>query len=86
MKFWVGITDKDWFDFLSDLSPPPDEVNFWQPSAVSTFQAIPAGGLFLFKLHSPLNYITGGGFFISYSSLPISIAWQECKRGSHLHN
>jgi putative restriction endonuclease len=84
MRFWVGITDKDWFDFLSSLSPRPDEVNFWQPGAVSTFQAIPVGGLFLFKLHSPLNFITGGGFFISYSSLPISIAWQafEEKNGA----
>lgn len=84
MRFWVGITDQDWFDFLSSLSPQPDEVNFWQPSAVSTFQAIPVGGLFLFKLHSPLNYITGGGFLISYSSLPISIAWQafEQKNGA----
>ncbi|MDA2920322.1 HNH endonuclease [Desulfobacterota bacterium AH_259_B03_O07] len=84
MKFWVGITDKDWFDFLSNLSPPADEVNFWQPSAISKFQAVSIGGLFLFKLHSPLNYIAGGGFFISYSSLPISIAWQafEEKNGA----
>jgi putative restriction endonuclease len=84
MTFWVGITDKGWFDYLSNVSPPADEVNFWQPSADSKFRAIPIGGLFLLKLHSPLNYITGGGFFISYSSLPISIAWQafEQKNGA----
>ncbi len=29
MKFWVGVTDRDWFDQLSRLQP--DEVNFWQP-------------------------------------------------------
>lgn len=73
VKFWVGITDKQWFDYLSRLSP--EEVNFWQPSGKLKFQAIQTGGLFLFKLHSPLNYITGGGFFVSSSRLPISIAW-----------
>ncbi|HWP93753.1 MAG TPA: HNH endonuclease [Thermodesulfobacteriota bacterium] len=74
MKFWVGITDNEWFDYLSRLSP--EEVNFWQPSGNLKFRAIQTGGLFLFKLHSPLNYITGGGFFVSYSQLPISIAWE----------
>jgi hypothetical protein len=33
MKFWVGVTDKDWFEFLA--SRAPDEVNFWQPSAAA---------------------------------------------------
>ena len=30
MRFWVGITDGDWFETLRRLRP--DEVNFWQPS------------------------------------------------------
>lgn len=82
MKFWVGITDKQWFDYLSRLAP--EEVNFWQPGGKGKFQAIPTGALFLFKLHSPLNYIAGGGFFVSYSKLPISIAWDafEEKNGA----
>ena len=25
MKFWVGVTDKNWFDYLASISP--DEVN-----------------------------------------------------------
>ena len=29
MKFWVGITDEDWYFHLSSL-PGLDEVNFWQ--------------------------------------------------------
>ena len=29
----------------------------------------------LFKLHSPNNYIVGGGFFVRHSILPISLAW-----------
>lgn len=33
------------------------------------------GEPFLFKLHSPNNYIVGGGFFVQYSALPASLAW-----------
>ncbi|MBF8303609.1 MAG: Restriction endonuclease, putative restriction endonuclease [Candidatus Dadabacteria bacterium] len=74
MKFWVGVTDTEWFNFLSNIAP--DEVNFWQPSGNVTFQALKPGELFLFKLHSPFNFITGGGFFVNFSRLPISVAWQ----------
>jgi putative restriction endonuclease len=82
LKFWVGVTDSSWFNFLSELKP--DEVNFWQPGGSSTFRAIDPGGLFLFKLHSPLNYIAGGGFFIRHSVLPLSLAWEafEKKNGA----
>jgi len=40
--------------------------------------------LFLFKLHAPLNYIAGGGFFVSHSFLPLSLAWEtfEQKNGA----
>lgn len=72
MEFWVGVTDNDWFKFLANIKP--DEVNFWQPSGTPPFRRNIE--LFLFKLHSSLNYITGGGYFISYSNLPISIAWE----------
>ena len=30
MKGFVGVTDNDWFEFLSK-QPGIDEVNFWQP-------------------------------------------------------
>jgi putative restriction endonuclease len=30
----------------------------------------------LFKLHSPKNYIVGGGFFVRYSAFPCSLAWE----------
>jgi putative restriction endonuclease len=33
------------------------------------------GEPFLFKLHSPKNYIVGGGFFSHFTILPISFAW-----------
>lgn len=31
MRVYVGITDHDWYQFLS-ARPAIDEVNFWQPS------------------------------------------------------
>ena len=33
-----------------------------------------AGEPFLFKLHSPNNFIVGGGYFVRYSALPASLA------------
>ena len=29
----------------------------------------------MFKLHSPHNFIVGGGFFVRYSALPARLAW-----------
>jgi len=79
MKLYVGVTDNNWFDFLSSYQPlnnqPLDEVNFWQPSATGLLRSLEQGGLFLFKLHSPRNYIAGGGIFASATTLPISLAW-----------
>ncbi|HXG97428.1 MAG TPA: HNH endonuclease [Gemmatimonadales bacterium] len=73
MKIWVGVTDEDWFTHLSHLKP--DEANFWQPSGARAFRALAPGEPFLFKLHSPKNFIVGGGFFVSHTALPASIAW-----------
>ncbi|HOX15651.1 MAG TPA: HNH endonuclease [Smithellaceae bacterium] len=74
MKFWVGVTDNKWYKFLSDARP--DEVNFWQPSASPPFTGAPMGLPFLFKLRRPYNHIAGGGFFVTYSRLPLSLAWE----------
>src|SRR2546422_1170094 len=87
MRAFVGVTDRDWFDRLSQ-TPDLDEANFWQPSADHSFQALQTGEFFLFKLHSPDNYIVGGGIFSHWSRLPVSIAWEafEVKNGaSDLH-
>jgi putative restriction endonuclease len=75
MRFFVGITDRDWYDFLSQLSDL-DEVNFWQPSGQQQFRALQIGEPFLFKLHSPDDYIVGGGFYSHFTILPASIVWQ----------
>ena len=74
MKFWVGVTDNNWYNFLS--SKEPDEVNFWRPSGKTQFSAIQPGDLFLFKLKSPYNHIAGGGYFVRHSILPLSLAWE----------
>jgi hypothetical protein len=41
-----------------------DEVNFWKPGGKTNFKALNEGDLFLFKLHSPKDYIVGGGLLI----------------------
>jgi putative restriction endonuclease len=73
MKYWVGVTDKSWFEALR--AQRPDEVNFWQPSAGRRAVILEPGAGFLFKLHAPHNFIVGGGFFVRYSSLPARLAW-----------
>jgi putative restriction endonuclease len=73
VKLFVGVTDMDWFNFLSAVRP--DEVNFWAPSGRTNFRALQPGELFLFKLHAPNNFIVGGGVFASASNLPLSLAW-----------
>lgn len=74
MKFWVGVTDNHWYQFLAQRGL--NEVNFWQPSATPPFKDAPIGMPFLFKLKRPHNHIAGGGFFVTYSTLPIPLAWE----------
>jgi len=74
LKLYVGITDYDWFKTLKQANC--DEVNFWKPGGRTNFKALDEGDLFLFKLHSPQNYIVGGGFFLKFSILPSSLAWE----------
>lgn len=73
MRFWVGVTDNQWFKYLSETRP--DEVNFWQPTPKPPFTGAPTGLPFLFKLKSPYNHIVGGGFYVTYSHLPLKVAW-----------
>ena len=75
MRFWVGVTDYDWFQFLASLADV-DEVNFWQPSALRQAVILEAGAQFLFKLHArDGGYIVGGGTFVRYSKLSPRFAW-----------
>jgi len=74
LKVFVAVTDGDWFRFLS-AQERLDEVNFWQPGGERDFVALTLGAPFLFKLRWPDNVIVGGGFFASFSRLPVSIVW-----------
>jgi len=76
VKLRVCITDGDWQRLLAQ-QPELDEVNFWQPSGGREFRALQPGELLLFKLHSPRNFIVGGGVFAHATRLPASLAWQS---------
>jgi putative restriction endonuclease len=73
MRFWLGVTDNRWFQFVS--SRDCGEVNFWQPSARAPFTDLPEGTPFLFKLKRPHHHIAGGGHFVRYTRLPLTTAW-----------
>jgi putative restriction endonuclease len=74
VRLIVAVTDGDWFDQLRQI-PNLAEANFWSPSD-SNFRALQPGELFLFKLHSPNNFIVGGGVFAHANSMPCSLAWE----------
>jgi putative restriction endonuclease len=74
MRIFVGVTDKDWYQLHASRGNV-DEVNFWRPSPTATFKALDPGELLLFKLHSPDNFIVGGGFFTKFQQLPVNMAW-----------
>lgn len=63
MRMYVGVTDYDWYSVPKEQNC--DEVNFWKPGGKTNFKAINTNDMFLFKLHSPNNYIVGGGFLLS---------------------
>lgn len=77
MKFYLGVTDNNWYNYLSKINP--EDINFWQPGGSVNFKVLVSGAPFLFKLKSPLNAVGGIGFFSSHTFLPISIAWDTFK-------
>jgi putative restriction endonuclease len=74
IRLVVAVTDRDWFEYLR-VKPNLTEVNFWAPGA-APFKALQPGELFLFKLHSPFNFIVGGGVFAYPNTVPCSLAWE----------
>lgn len=74
MNVYVGITDGDWYDYLSGNQYT--EVNFWKPSGKS-FKTLQEGDLFLLKLKAGRGgKIAGGGFFVSATTTSIEWAWR----------
>ncbi|MDO4519794.1 MAG: HNH endonuclease [Eubacteriales bacterium] len=72
MQMYVGVTDKTQYELLK--KEQCSEVNFWTPGNAN-FRAIRENDIFLFKLHSPDDYIVGGGYFVHFSILPTHLAW-----------
>jgi putative restriction endonuclease len=62
--------------------PNVEELNFWQPGGSRAFKTLSAGDLFLFKLHSPNNFVVGGGVFAHSTLLPLRIAWESFGRAN----
>ena len=74
MRTYIGVTDSAWAEFLQ-ARPGLEEVNFWRPSADTSFCALQPGEPFLFKTHHPDNSIIGGAFFEGYLPLRVTEAW-----------
>jgi hypothetical protein len=55
---------------------------FLVPGPNTSFKVLQPGEPFLFKLHSPRNFIVGGGFFLKFLPLPVSLAWEAFKEGN----
>jgi putative restriction endonuclease len=75
MRIYVAVTDDEWFA-LHASKQNLDEVIFWRPSPEANFKVLQPGEMLLFKLHSPNNYIVGGGFFARFLQLPVNTAWE----------
>ena len=71
MRFFVGVTDYDWFRFLA---PGHRRAELLATEWRRRLPGRSPGELFLFKLHSPRNFVVGGGFFAHWSALPVSLA------------
>lgn len=61
MRFYLGVTDTDWFEQLR--SQGPEDINFWQPSG-RALRGLGRGEPFLFKLKAPYRKIGGAGFLM----------------------
>lgn len=75
MKIYVGITDPNWYTYLS-LHGITDEVNFWRPRGwIKNVRAIAPGELFFFRLGGGIGRIAGFGIFKHHTVLPLEMAW-----------
>ncbi len=76
MKAMVLVTDWNWFQFLSRQASI-DEVNFWQPAGPRPPKGLSVGTPVFFKHHKEQGGgICGVGFFASFSSSEVWLAWE----------
>lgn len=73
MNYYIGVTNQQWYEQLRNKCF--DIVNFWRPGSTN-FKSLKPGELFLFKLHSPNDYIAGVGYFSSFKKMPVKTAWE----------
>lgn len=81
MKAYVGVTDSDWYTYLSSRTNIR-EVNFWRPYGSRAFKVLTPGEPFIFKVRYPRNQIVGGAIFEGFVSLNISRAWDFFGEGN----
>jgi putative restriction endonuclease len=81
VKAYVGVTDIDWYHYLSS-HPSIREANFWRPYGSRTFKVLAPGEPFIFKTKAPSNHIVGGAIFEGFVSLAISRAWEFFGEGN----
>src|SRR5688572_33290671 len=75
MKGVIYVTDRDWFEFLSEQRNL-EEVNFWRPSDVRTPQQLQQGMPVIFKLRKRHGgRIVGFGIFARHEVLPAWLVW-----------
>lgn len=80
MKYYVGVTDMDWYQYLQ--THKVEDINFWQPGGGRQFAVIPRGAPFLFKLKAPYNAIGGVGFFSAAATQSLESAWDYFGQGN----
>jgi putative restriction endonuclease len=85
VRAYVGVTDRDWYGHLR-LAGTLGEVNFWQLTTGGGFKTLLPGEIFLFKLHSPDDFIVGGGPVLALDALRVSFAWEASDRKNGASN
>jgi len=81
MRGYIANTDYDWYRFLG--ARQPEEVNFWRPGGVATFNSLAAGEPLFFKLKKRYNSaIVGFGFYVSFTKLRVPMAWEVFKEAN----
>lgn len=82
MRFWVAITDYDWYAYLASR-PHLDDVNFWQPRGCHRSVALNEGDAFVFKLRAKYgDVVVGGATFMRFDCASPALAWQAFEQSN----
>lgn len=75
MKVYVVVIDGDWFEMVCYFFEV-DEFNVWKFIGMCFFCVFDLGEFYFFKLYSFYQFIVGGGFFVYFFNLFLSIVWE----------